>query len=377
MCPTATSGLSFHRRTFCYMTVVLSGAGLVLLKQASTLGGKGATSRGFRAVPGQVLQSRPAEPGEAISSRGRAGGMAQGSNRVRRLDSHLHVWAPKGSKEFPFYGPTIGSPPGDEPPVPGHVEVLLADMQGAGVEGALIVQPSNHLYDHSYVASVLRRYPEKFVGCALANPTLSPDAAAGEIERLARQDGFRAVRFNPYLWPDGRRMNDQVGHAIFAKCAELDLVASFMTFKGLLLHVEDIRELAEAHPDVAIILDHAAFVKSGSPGSAEWLELLSLASLPKIYVKLSAFFRLSAEPYPFLDARLLMSDLVAAFGADRLMWGSDFPWVNQQYGYKKAWHILEAGDEALGEALLSETDARFIMAGTLQHLFPGAWPLIS
>lgn len=56
----------------------------------------------------------------------------------------------------------------------------------------------------------------------------------------------------------------------------------------------------------------------------------------QMYVKLSAFFRISAEPYPFLDARLLMSDLVAAFGADRLMWGTDFPWVDQEYGFSLA-----------------------------------------
>jgi predicted TIM-barrel fold metal-dependent hydrolase len=72
------------------------------------------------------------------------------------------------------------------------------------------VQPGHHLYDHSYVTSVLRRYPNTFVGCALANPTLPPAEAAAEIERLARQDGYRALRLNPALWPEGRRMNDEV-----------------------------------------------------------------------------------------------------------------------------------------------------------------------
>lgn len=80
------------------------------------------------------------------------------------------------------------------------------------MEGALIVQPGNHLYDHSYVASVLRKHPDKFVGCALVNPTLEAASAAAEVERLALQDGFRALRFNPYLWPDGRRMSDEVPH---------------------------------------------------------------------------------------------------------------------------------------------------------------------
>lgn len=38
------------------------------------------------------------------------------------------------------------------------------------MEGALIVQPSNHMFDHSYVTKVIRAHPRKFVGCLLANP---------------------------------------------------------------------------------------------------------------------------------------------------------------------------------------------------------------
>lgn len=44
-------------------------------------------------------------------------------------------------------------------------------MKEASVSGALIIQPGNHLYDHSYVTSVLKAYPDKFVGMLLANPT--------------------------------------------------------------------------------------------------------------------------------------------------------------------------------------------------------------
>jgi predicted TIM-barrel fold metal-dependent hydrolase len=51
-----------------------------------------------------------------------------------------------------------------------------------------------------------------------------------------------------------------------------------------------------------------------------------------VHVKTAAFFRVSSEPYPFLDTRLLITELLAAYGVNRLMWGTDFPWVNQQYG---------------------------------------------
>jgi hypothetical protein len=48
---------------------------------------------------------------------------------------------------------------------------VCVGAQGAGVSGAMIVQPANHMYDHSYVTSVLQQHPDKFVGCLLADPT--------------------------------------------------------------------------------------------------------------------------------------------------------------------------------------------------------------
>jgi hypothetical protein len=61
-----------------------------------------------------------------------------------------------------------------------------------------------------------------------------------------------------------------------------------MTFKGLLLHVNDIRALAADSPDTKIIMDHFGFCKASDPDSEEWQALLSLAALPQVYVKVRA-----------------------------------------------------------------------------------------
>ena len=41
----------------------------------------------------------------------------------------------------------------------------------SGVSGAMIVQPINLLFDHAYLEKSLRKFPGKFVLCALANPS--------------------------------------------------------------------------------------------------------------------------------------------------------------------------------------------------------------
>jgi hypothetical protein len=82
--------------------------------------------------------------------------------------------------------------------------------QGAGVDGALVVQPGNHLFDHSYVTAVLRQHPGRLVGCLLADPTPGGGGVAA-LAQLLTQEGYRAVRFNPYLWPEGEKMTNEVG----------------------------------------------------------------------------------------------------------------------------------------------------------------------
>lgn len=72
------------------------------------------------------------------------------------------------------------------------------------------MQPGNHLYDHSYVTSVLQQHSDTFVGCLLADPTPGGGGAAA-LEQLVTQHGYRAVRFNPYLWPQGESMANEVG----------------------------------------------------------------------------------------------------------------------------------------------------------------------
>jgi predicted TIM-barrel fold metal-dependent hydrolase len=51
-----------------------------------------------------------------------------------------------------------------------------------------------------------------------------------------------------------------------------------------------------------------------------------------VYVKASAWFRVSGSPYPHADAAAAVRKLVDTFGPERVLWGSDFPWVTEQYG---------------------------------------------
>lgn len=146
----------------------------------------------------------------------------------------------------------------------------------------------------------------------------------------------------------------------------------FMCFKGLPLHFEDISALLKMHPDTKVVLDHwGFFLQNGEVQAEAWEQLISLASYPQVHVKVSALFRVSKESWPYadLDSRLLQ--LVKAYGANRLMWGSDYPFVQQQCGYQRAVTAMTEWAGATGE--LSAEEWNFIFCGTAESLF-GSWP---
>ncbi|XP_061374392.1 uncharacterized protein LOC133316629 [Gastrolobium bilobum] len=277
------------------------------------------------------------------------------------MDSHLHVWAsPEEAGKFPYS-------PGQEPSLQGNVDFLLQCMEEAGVDGALIVQPINYKFDHSYVTSVLKKYPTKFVGCCLANPA---DDGSGlkQFEHLVLKDGYRAVRFNPYLWPTGEKMTNEVGKAIFRRAGELSVPVGFMCMKGLDLHISEIERLCTEFPSTVVLLDHLAFCKPpiNDEEGLVFSQLLNLSRFPQVYVKFSAFFRLSRVQFPFLDLSPLLSQVVSSFGANRVMWGSDFPFVVPECGYKGA---KEAAHLIANQISLPSSDLEWIMGRTATQLF--------
>lgn len=244
-------------------------------------------------------------------------------------------------------------------------------MEEATVDGALIVQPINHMFDHSLVTSVLKKHPSKFVGCLLANPA-EDGLGIKQLEHLVLKDGYRAVRFNPYLWPSEQKMTNEVGKAMFAKAGELGVPVGFMCTKGLSLHLLEIEELCSEFPSTTVILDHVAFCKppENEIESMAFSALLNLSRFPQIYVKFSALFRVSRKPFPFEDTCHLLSQVVSSYGSNRVMWGSDFPYVVPECGYKGA---KEAVLHIANLVPLPPSDLQWIMGKTVLQLFPNSW----
>jgi len=303
------------------------------------------------------------------------------------IDSHLHVWADSAESSSEYkYSP--GQDPPDALRDQASVAELLGRMRDAGFDGALIVQPINHKFDHSYVSQrALRQHPDKFKGMLLYDPgQADAEVAIAQLEELKSQ-GFVGVRFNPYLWPpsagdqkwtpmSSEDYNDGTPLKVYKRCGELRMPVGVMCFQGLELHHDDIVQLLKASPSTPLIIDHFGFTKlspppSSAPSGGPFEQLLSLAEYPQVYVKISALFRLGDSSSAFERVRMeRFRPLLKAFGADRLMWGSDFPFVLQEEtGYQDTLDLVASW---LEDDCETDEQRAAIMSGTAERLF-GTW----
>ena len=280
-----------------------------------------------------------------------------------RIDGHVHIWGLDG---YPEAQP---SPPG----LVGTMEALRSKLAASGLQGALIVQPINYKFDHAPVGAALADYAiadsvPKLRGMALADPTMEPAAAVAALEVLVGQ-GFTGVRFNPGLaegWMVG-----PTGRALYSHCGELSMPVGVMCFTGLLQSADDIETLLALSPATPLIIDHWGFFRQppgpdGTDDEAAWTKLLSWAVIPTVHVKVSADFRVSAGA-PFADLVPRAKQLLEAFGADRLLWGSDFPWVEGQEGGHAA--AVAAAEELWHGAGADGPQTAAIFGGTAARLF--------
>jgi predicted TIM-barrel fold metal-dependent hydrolase len=89
-------------------------------------------------------------------------------------------------------------------------------------------------------------------------------------------------------------------------------------------------------PDTSVIIDHLGRIGAGPDGAirdADVEALCALAKLPKVSVKVGAFYALGKKTPPYLDLIPLIRRVVQAFSPKRSMWESDCPFqiVNHRY----------------------------------------------
>jgi len=288
------------------------------------------------------------------------------------IDAHHHIWR---QADLPWLqGPMVPRIFGPYEPIRRDypIEEFLADIEGSGVEKSVYVQTnwakSGAVQEVEWVHQTADRHgwPHAIVGYA----DLLDDDVAHALERQARFPLMRGVRMQLH-WHENEMyrfaaapdlMNDARLRRNIRLLADRGWSFDLQVFAS---QMADAARLAADNRDITFVLQHAGMLEDLSPaGRSQWREgMKRLADQENIVSKLSGLgtFIHRNDPAHVKDVAL---ETVALFGANRCLFGSNFP-------IEKLWtryaELVAAHRAAI--ASLSSTEQEAILSGTATRVY--------
>ena len=236
------------------------------------------------------------------------------------IDTHIHLFDPNRPQGAPYFGPA-NSPTSKTGAFPDIYQRLAARL---GIVGALEVEASPWFEDNLWVLEVCAKN-DIMVG-VVGNLPEVPEFAE-YLERYHKNPLFRGIRYGN-LW--NYNLVEQARNPAFIAglklLAQADLVLDTANPQVDLL--EAIVHVNDEVPDLRIVIDHLPSFEPASDLAARYAAvLLELRQRSNIYCKLSeVIHRVDGKVSLALASyRPRLDHLFEIFGADRVLFGSDWP----------------------------------------------------
>jgi predicted TIM-barrel fold metal-dependent hydrolase len=223
------------------------------------------------------------------------------------IDSQVHLWS-------------SGKPNGAHRQVSSYTAAeLVADMDAAGVDGAVIHPPGWDDKAGEVALDAARRYPDRFA--VLGRFALDKPENRALIDGWKKQPGMLGLRFTFLLPHQKSWMTDGTMDWLWPAAERAGLPVGLAAAD----HLPAIGQIAERHPRLKLIIDHlaAASGKKDADAFVHLPQLVALAKFPNVAVKASAAPGTSSESYPFRNIHGYLKQIFDAFGPRRYFWGTD------------------------------------------------------
>jgi predicted TIM-barrel fold metal-dependent hydrolase len=276
---------------------------------------------------------------------------------IPTIDAHHHIWRKNDlswlsgaqvPRIFGAYEPICRDYP---------IEEFCSDTTSCNIVKSVYIQtnwPAGRSYDEArWVQSVIDEtgWPHGNV----AHADLSDPEVELLLERLTELPATRGIRqqlhwhANPQysfaLRPDA--MNESAWRRGLSLLARHDLLFELQIFTS---QMADGAKLARAFPDTVFVLEHAGMLEDLSPQGWEfWREgMNALAACSNVNVKLSGLGTFAHAYRPDVVAPIV-KETIAIFGADRCVYGSNFPIEKLWTDYKSLYQTFRAAIEHRSE----------------------------
>jgi L-fuconolactonase len=273
------------------------------------------------------------------------------------VDSHVHLW---DEAHTPQPWMTAETEPIARPFGPGDLKPLL---DRNGVDAVVLVQGACLDSDTDYLCMEAARQP--WVAAVTVWLQLDdPPRARERLEELERRPKVRAVR---------HLIHDEADPHWIMRATVLESLRLLEQARMVLElpvvypdHFDDVVRLADRFPDLVLVIDHLGKPPLGRGDFEGWeRRLRACAAAPNVYAKLSGLnTALSNDDWTAADFVPAATVALEAFGADRLMCGSDWPVALLNGDYDRVWRATR---QVVAEVAAEHEQA--LLGGTATHVY--------
>lgn len=253
------------------------------------------------------------------------------------IDAHQHIWQ-IGRNGCSWPGPEDGLLYRDF-----ALDDVVPVATDLGIAGTVLVQSQADDRDTDFLLQIAEQ--NEFVCAVIGWADLAADGAVARITQLARHQKLRGLRpMLQALAEDDWILQPQLTPAIQAM-QDVGLCFDALIFPRHLQHIE---RFAQRWSGLPLIIDHAAkppIAQEDKTAFASWREgMTRLAELPWVYCKLSGLLSEATASQNAEKLRPYVEHVFHVFGAQRLIWGSDWPVLcaapNPAYADYRTWFEL-------------------------------------
>jgi L-fuconolactonase len=272
----------------------------------------------------------------------------------RRIDAHQHFWR-YDPAEYGWIDDTMAPLKRDFLP-----EDLWREMRNAGFDGCIAVQARQSLDETQFLLDLAEQHP--FIEGVVGWVDLQSADADAQLRMVARHSKLIGIRHIVQAEPDDFLARSAFRRGV-AKLERLGLAYDILVYARQLPAA--IR-FAAAFPDQRFVLDHLGKPEIRAGAFDPWRRNLDrIAELPNVWAKLSGLVtEADWQRWTRAELRRYVAAAIDAFGADRLMIGSDWPVCTLAGSYADVMDVVVG---AIADRPPAERDA--ILGGTARRFW--------
>lgn len=245
-----------------------------------------------------------------------------------RIDSHQHFWTIERN-DYGWLTPGLTSLYRDY--LPNDLQPLLNQ---AGIHRTILVQAAPTVAESRYLLRIADRHDFVAGVVGWVDMEAGPQTLA-DLQSLQENLSFVGVRPMIQDISDPAWMLRSSLQPMFRVVVELDLCFDALVKPA---HLPFLLELLQRHPDLRLVVDHGAKPDIAVGAWQPWADgLKRIAEDTPAYCKVSGLITEASDTHSFRDLIPYMDHILDSFGAERVMWGSDWPVLNTRTDYI-GWH---------------------------------------